>query len=82
MVHGIQGGGAVVDTNVRLKWNNFTCDGFLAGGTEGASGGMIVDLTVRLPLVVKVVTPGERDPTHLKREGQERVKTQSLRFKH
>ena len=52
-------------------WNNFTCDRFLAGGTEGASGGMIVDLAVRLPLVVKVVTPRERYPTHLKREWQE-----------
>lgn len=34
---------------------------------------MIVDLAVRLPLVVKVVTSGERYPTHLKREGNGRV---------
>ena len=51
-----------------------TCHGFLAGGTEGASGGMIVDLAVRLALVVKVVTSGERYPTHLKREGNGRNK--------
>ena len=42
-----------------------TSDWFLAGGTEGASGGMVVDFAMWLSLVVKVVPSGERHPTHL-----------------
>ncbi len=44
-------------------------DGFLAAGAEGAAGGVVVDLAVRLTLVVVVVPTGERHPTDLERNG-------------
>ena len=40
-------------------------DWLLATGTEGASGGVVVKLTVRLTLVVVVVPTGERHTTDL-----------------
>lgn len=45
-----------------------TCHRFLTGGTESASRGVIVDLAVWLPLVVKIVASRECYPTHLKGE--------------
>jgi hypothetical protein len=43
-------------------------DRLLAGGTEGTTGGMVVDLAVRLSLVVEIVPSRKRHSTHLHNE--------------
>ena len=53
--------------------NARTSDRFLAAGTEGTLGGVIVDLTVRLSFMLKVVPSGEGHFTHLG-EGREATK--------
>ena len=49
-----------------------TSDRFLAASTEGSLGGVIVDLTVRLSLMFKVVPSGERHFTHLREREREK----------
>ncbi len=44
-----------------------TCNRFLAAGTEGASGGMVVELTVRLSLVLEIVSSWKSHLAHLQK---------------
>lgn len=45
-------------------------DRLLAAGTEGAAGGVVVDLAVGLSLMVVVVPSGERDAADLAEESE------------
>ena len=56
-----------------------TSDRLLAAGTEGSLGGVIVDLTVRLSFMLKVVPSGECHFTHL---GEGREATNQLWVEH
>ena len=56
-----------------------TSDRFLAAGTERSLGGVIVDLTMWLSFMLKVVPSGERHFTHL---GEGREVTNQLWVEH
>ncbi len=54
--------------NVKVSHIEPTCDWFLAAGAEGAPGGVVMQFTVWLLLVLKVVPSGESHIANLERE--------------